>query len=111
MATKHKKQNDKLLNLPTVKREKGESLKEYYKRRWRLRGRYQRRLKTKADTICQICGILLRSRFVKLKSRKYCDGCREKDSVKRYLRALYQSRWYQKKNGIEQDSLHLSEDI
>lgn len=101
----------KYMEWPSVSRNKDETLQEYDRRRWVLRRTHQRREKTMGDAKCNFCGILMASKFVTLKSKKYCQTCRKDPGVKRHLRNLYQQRFKQKKRGETQDSLNFAEDI
>lgn len=72
--------------------------------------RYRDREKQLGRKTCAFCTILLTSRTVAMKSKRYCDSCRNDPKIRRYLKSLYHRRWQQKKVGVQQDSLTLAED-
>lgn len=87
-----------------------DAINERGRARWKATKRYVRRADTLRKRKCAFCGILLKSKLVRIKQKRFCDGCIDDPQVWRHLRNLYQRRWYQKKVGIEQDSLTLAED-
>lgn len=54
--------------------------------------------------------VLLASKTVGMKRKRYCDTCLKDPDVRRFLRNLYQRRYQQKRRGTEQDSLTIDED-
>ena len=78
--------------------------------RWAAKKRYQRRAAKLGKRKCAFCRILLASKYVRIKCKKYCDRCKADPEVRRYLRNLYQRRFHQKRAGGGVDSLTRAED-
>lgn len=70
--------------------------------------RHVRRAEWMGDRRCVFCEIMMKSRTVKLRQRRYCDSCKNDPKCKSYLRNLYMRRYRQKKNGepVEEITLH-----
>lgn len=64
--------------------------------------RYARRRKNLGDRKCAVCGIRMISKFVKIRTVKYCDSCLGNKKVQLKIKALYLRRWRHKKLGLSE---------
>lgn len=77
-----------------------EELRAWAKKRRDSNLQPKRRAKLMGDRTCMFCEIRLAARSVRKHQQKYCQGCLNSPTVKRYLRALYIRRWRAKKKGL-----------
>lgn len=75
--------------------------------------RIQRRKKAHGGKLpkCEFCGLLLTSDLAGKKAKRYCLKCRKDPDIIRYLKKMYQARYYAKKVGNEPQNLLFSEGL